>query len=44
MKSKFFYYFFLAIFLVGALKFVKAGNFKIDLVNSTTVDTVGISR
>jgi hypothetical protein len=43
MKSKFFYFFITAIFLVGALKYVKAGNFNIDLLNSTTIDTVGLS-
>jgi hypothetical protein len=41
MKSKFFYIFIATIFLVGALKFVKAGNFKINLLNSKTRNTVG---
>jgi hypothetical protein len=40
MKSKFFYIFITAIFLIEPFKLVLAGNFKIDLVNSTTIDTV----
>jgi hypothetical protein len=43
MKYKFFYIFISTIFLIGALKFVKAGNFQINLENSTTIDMVGYS-
>jgi hypothetical protein len=40
MKFKFFYSFFSAIFLAGALKLFVAGNFQIDLLNISTIDTV----
>jgi hypothetical protein len=43
MKFKFFFIFITAIFLFGALKYVKAGNFKIGLINSTTIETIGVS-
>jgi hypothetical protein len=44
MKSKLFYIFITVLLLVGAFNLVKSGNFKIDLQNSTIIDTVGISR
>jgi hypothetical protein len=34
---------FLAFFITGILPIVKANNFNIDLQNSTSIDTVGIS-
>jgi hypothetical protein len=43
MGTKFFYTFFTAVFLIGALKLVVAGNFQIDLLNSTKIDTFGRS-
>jgi hypothetical protein len=43
MGTKFFYTFFTAVFLVGALQLVEAGNFQINLQNNTTIDTVGRS-
>jgi hypothetical protein len=34
---------FLASFIAGTLPIVEAGNFQINLLNSTTIDTVGSS-
>jgi hypothetical protein len=34
---------FLAFFIAGTLPIVKAGNFQIDLLNSTSIDTIGSS-
>jgi hypothetical protein len=35
---------FIVLFLAGTLTNVKAGNFKINLQNITTIDVVGISN